>query len=196
MAITGEHIHNFQYINDKADNIPSALKEYLTKRIEDVESKHVANYSNETKRFFKYSEVVGYPNTLLGFHKNSNIQNEYFRIINMSQTVCNRTVRFVITKDNRIWSDNTHWTLAYLIQNGHTTLLSDIPAYIIDFRNLYPIVFDKDNIVFDSLYDIKSAIASAKRIQDRLDLGWRPSEDSYTIRQLYNDITNILNGEI
>ena len=82
----------------------------------------------------------------------------------MSQSLCNRAVRFVISKDGRIWSDNTHWTLAYLLQKGANSLVSDIPAYIIDFRKTVPIVFDREGVVFDSIYDIKSSIASAKRI--------------------------------
>lgn len=97
------------------------------------------------KNFFEYSNLVGYPNTILGIHRNASIQNEYFRIQNMSHSICCRAVRFVISKDGRLWSDNTHWTLAY------------IPMYIIDFRESFPIIYDKDGVVFDSVYDIKCA---------------------------------------
>lgn len=44
-----------------------------------------------------------------------------------------RAVRFVITKDGRIWSDNTHWTLAHLIKNGMDVMVGDIPIYVVDF---------------------------------------------------------------
>lgn len=50
-------------------------------------------------------------------------------------------------------------------------------------------------MVLDSIFDIKSAIASAKRIQERLDLGWRPSELSYTIKQLYHDMLSVIDRE-
>lgn len=63
-------------------------------------------------------------------------------------------------------------------------------------KPLLPIVYDKDGVVFDSICDIKSAIASAKRIQERLDLGWRPVEISYTIKQLYQDILSIIDKEV
>lgn len=111
----------------------------------------------------------------------------------MSHSQCQRAVRFVISRDNRLWSDNTHWTLAYLLEKGTEALVSDISMYLVDFRDLCPAIYDKDGVIFDSIYDIKCAIASAKRIQERLDLGWRPSELSYTIKQLHQDILYIIN---
>ena len=193
MAITGEEIHSFQYIDYDIKNPPARVVNYLLKALGSIESKHVANFQDNTKIFFEYSEKVGYPNTILGIHRNAKIEDEYFRINNMAQSTCNRAVRFMISKDGRIWSDNTHWTLAYLLHRGDTTLVSDIPAYIIDFREKIPTIYDKDGVVFDSIYDIKSAIASAKRIQERLDLGWRPFDVSYTIKHLQLDILSLIN---
>ena len=195
MAIVGTQIHSFQYVDYRLEKVPISIIEFLSKRIEDIESKHVANCKESTRIFFELSEKVGYPNTILGIHRNSNIQNEYFRIQNMSQSLCNRAVRFVISKDGRIWSDNTHWTLAYLLQKGANSLVSDIPAYMIDFRKTVPIVFDREGVVFDSIYDIKSSIASAKRIQERLDSGCRPTKYSYTIKQLHCDILSVIRGQ-
>ncbi len=195
MSITGEHIHRFQYVDYKNNNIPSPIADYLLKKIGDVESKHVADFRDNTEKFFKYSEMVGYPNTIIGIHRNASITNEFYRIQNMCNSVCNRAVRFVITKDERIWSDNTHWSLAYILHNGIKTLISDIPMYIVDFRELYPIIYDKDGVVFDSINDIKNAIASSERIQSRLNLGWRPQVHSYTIEQLYNDLLSIIGEE-
>ena len=125
MAIVGTQIHSFQYVDYRLEKVPISIIEFLSKRIEDIESKHVANFKESTRIFFELSEKVGYPNTILGIHRNSNIQNEYFRIQNMSQSLCNRAVRFVISKDGRIWSDNTHWTLAYLLQKGANSLVSE-----------------------------------------------------------------------
>lgn len=194
MAITGEHISRFQYVNFEKEAPPYTITNYLCKKLEDTESKHVADLRDCTKVFFEYSNLVGYPNTILGIHRNASIQNEYFRIQNMSHSICCRAVRFVISKDGRLWSDNTHWTLAYILEKGTEILVTDIPMYIIDFRESFPIIYDKDGVVFDSVYDIKCAIASAKRIQERLDLGWRPSEISYTIKQLHQDILSIIKG--
>lgn len=41
-------------------------------------------------------------NTILGNHRNSSIKNEYARIKNMSTSECERAIRFVITKDERL----------------------------------------------------------------------------------------------
>ena len=76
----------------------------------------------------------------------------------MSRSACPRAVRFVITKDDRIGSDNTNWTLAYLLKYGMNITIMDIPMYILDFRKDIQSIFDKNGAIFDSLFDIKSAI--------------------------------------
>lgn len=196
MSITGENIHKFKYIDFETNStLPKEIEVYITRRIISVESKHVADLRDNTEKFFEYSKKVGYMNTILGNHRNSSIKNEYARIKNMSASECERAIRFVITKDERLWSDNTHWALAYLLKYGLETTLLDIPAYIIDFRDSTPVVFDKSGVVFDSVFDIKSSIASANRIQERLTIGWRPLEVSYTIKNLYNDILSIISLE-
>jgi hypothetical protein len=195
MAITGEKIYEFTYIKFDDTMCPDQIKSYASTKLIHIESKHVAFLDNNTKIFFELSEKVNYGNTVLGIHRNATIQNEYFRIINMSKSICQRAVRFVISRDSRIWSDNTHWTLAYLIKQGMDVTIMNIPMYILDFRGEIPIIFDKNGAVFDSLHDIKSAIASAKRIQERIDKGWRPCNLSYKIINLYSDINNLLTKE-
>lgn len=195
MAITGENISKFTYIV-LDDNYPtSSMQNYLSTKLMEVESKHVAFFNDQSKIFFELSEKVNYSNTILGFHRHASIQNEYFRINNMSKSACPRAVRFVITKDERIWSDNTHWTLAYVLKYGMDVTIMDIPMYIVDFREDVPTIFDKNGAVFDSLFDIKSSIASAQRIQERLDKGWRPFNLSYKIIDLNNDICKLLMKE-
>lgn len=195
MAITGENISKFIYIV-LDDNDPAlSIQNYLSTKLMEVESKHVAFFNDQSKIFFELSEKVNYNNTILGFHRHATIQNEYFRINNMSQSACLRAVRFVITKDGRIWSDNTHWTLAYILKYGVDVTVLDIPMYIVDFRENVPIIFDKNGAVFDSLFDVKSSIASAQRIQERLDKGWRPLNLSYKIINLKNDICKLLMKE-
>lgn len=192
MSITGENISKFSYVgfDDNCSALP--IQNYLSIKLMEAESKHVAFFNDKTKIFFELSEKVNYNNTILGIHRHATIQNEYFRINNMSKSACFRAVRFVITRDDRIWSDNTHWALAYLIKYGMDVTIMDIPMYIIDFREDVPTIFDKKGAVFDSLFDIKSAIASAQRIQERLDKGWRPCNLSYKIIDLNNDIRKLL----
>ena len=45
-----------------------------------------------------------------------------------------------------------------------STLISNIPFYIIDFRNSLPIVYDCQGVVFDSISDIRKTITAAKNI--------------------------------
>lgn len=113
----------------------------------------------------------------------------------MSKSAFLRAVRFVITRDGRIWSDNTHWTLAYFLKYGMEITIMYIPMYIVDFREDVPTIFDKNGTVFDSLFDIRNSIASAQRIQERLDKGWRPPNLSYKIIDLNNDICKLLKKE-
>lgn len=195
MAITGENISKFTYVKFDANYPTSSIQNYLSTKLMKVESKHVAFLNDQSKIFFELSEKVNYNNTILGIHRHATIQNEYFRINNMSKSACLRAVRFVITKDERIWSDNTHWTLAYVLKYGMDVTIVDIPMYIVDFREDVPTVFDKNGVVFDSLFDIKSSIASAQRIQERLDKGWRPFNLSYKIIDLNNDICKLLMKE-
>lgn len=51
MAITGEHVCVFKYVDYEIGNPPTTIADFLYKRIEDVESKHVADYRNRTKIF-------------------------------------------------------------------------------------------------------------------------------------------------
>lgn len=184
--------NGFLYIPFKKDNYPIDIITYMDILLIDTESKHVTSKNDETSIFFELSEKVGYNNTILGIHRTSIIENEYFRIKNMSNSSCLRAVRFVITKDGRIWSDNTHWTLAYIYKYGIRAKISDIPFYITDFRSNLPTLYDCEGVVFDSISDIQKAIIAAKTIQARLDLGWRPINISYSINQLYLDLEKIV----
>lgn len=182
---------SFSYIAFKNCNWPLEILSYRDVLLINTESKHVAFKNDATNIFFELSEQVGYENTILGIHRTPIIKNEYMRIKNMSQSPCLRAIRFVITKDSNVWSDNTHWTLAYIYKYGMNTRIADIPSYIVDFRNKSPVIYDCEGVVFDSLSDIKKAIVAAKSIQERLDLGWRPQNVSYTIGQLYFDMEKI-----
>lgn len=185
----------FSYVAFKKNNWPSDIASYMDTLLVNTESKHVALKNDATNVFFQLSEKVEYNNTILGIHRTSIIKNEYLRIRNMSNSPCLRAVRFVITKDNRIWSDNTHWTLAYIYKYGLETRTIDIPLYIIDFRNEFPVIYDCEGVVFDSLSDIEKAIMAAESIQRRLNLGWRPENISYTIGQLFYDMEKIAKEE-
>lgn len=187
---------DFSYFIFKKNDWPIDIISYRNMLLTAVESKHVAFESDTTCVFFELSKQVEYENTILGIHRTSRIYDEYLRIQNMSHSPCLRAVRFVITKDNNIWSDNTHWTLAYIYKYGFETTLSDVPLYLVDLRKDNPVIYDCEGVVFDSLSDIKKALEAAMSIQRRLDLGWRPRNISYTIGQLYFDLEKVVGGEV
>lgn len=189
---------SFSYMEVKKNNCTTDIVSYINTKLIDTESKHVAFRHKHTDIFFKLSQKVKYENTILGIHRGSSVENEYFRIKNMSEAICPRAVRFVISKDGRIWSDNTHWTLAYVYKHGVDTKVNDIPLYIVDLRTLKPTIYDFDGVVFDSLADIKNAIIASKEIQSRLDAGWRPENISYKIGKLCQDLETLVenNGNL
>jgi len=187
MAIVGEHIKAFALID--IEESKNDISQFLSMNIRDAQSKHIARLDENTKTLHALSKKVFYEYDVFGSHrKHTTLEDERQRIANMMECDCQRAARFVICRDGRIWADNTHWTIAYILRYGPHTVMNDIPSYLIDFRMEIPYVINKGNVVFDSTASIKSAIACAKRIQDRVDIGWRPMSLSYTIQDLMNDL--------
>ena len=186
MAITGEHIQKFTLID--IHDIETEFSWISKIKIKNVQSKHIASINDNTTDIHELSQKVDYKNSIIGSHRQTILEDERQRILNMMKSSCLRAARFVVSKDERIWSDNTHWSISYILRYGNSATIGDIPSYFIDFRNSIPIVINKNNVVFDSSASIKSAIACAKRIQDRIDDGWRPIDISFTIEDLMKDL--------
>ena len=168
------------------------IKELLPLKLLELECKHIPYLDDQTTRLHQNSLNVGYDNDILGSHRiYTNIFDDIDRIYNMSQTTCLRAVRIVITQDGKIWSDNTHWTISYLIRYGKNTKLQDIPFYVIDFREDIPIVINYNYTLFDSITEIKKAVNSAQNIQIRLNNGWRNNGLNYTIGELFSALVKI-----
>ena len=163
------------------------VQELLPLKLMNLECKHIAYVDNKTLKIHENALEVGYKNDILGSHRTyTNIFDELSRINNMSQSYCLRAVRVVITQDGRRWSDNTHWTLSYLLRYGKDTTLQKIPFYVIDFRNENPAVINYASTLFDSITEIRKAIEAANSIQARLDRGWRTDGLNYTIGDLFS----------
>lgn len=105
----------------------------------------------------------------------------------MKNTSYKRPARFVISKYGRVWADNTHWTISYVL-NNFSALIKDIPAYMIDFREELPTIISINNSVYDSVICIKNALQSAYSIQARLDKGWRPLSLEFKMSNLINEL--------
>lgn len=188
MAITGENVKEFvmRYI----DVLNQEYSGILNKKIIDTESKHIPAINGSTLHLHRLSQNVGYKFDIIGSHRESNLESEMQRINNMKNAQCPRAARFVLTSDGRIWADNTHWTIAYIFKYGQNTTIADIPSYLVDFRYDIPIILDYGNVVFDSIFCIRSAIACAERIETRLRKGWRGKDISYTINNLIKGLYN------
>lgn len=160
----------------------------LDTKLTDIQSKHFINLGNNEK-LNELSAKVDYKYSVFGSNHNSNVLEEKNRIINMSQSSCERPLRFVIDSFGRIWADNTHWCIAYILKYGYDVTIADVPAYIVDFRKDIPTIVNIKNTVYDSVSNINNAISCAKEIQNRVDVGWRDLETSYCIKNLIKELS-------
>ena len=178
-------------IINEASNSP-LIQKLLPIKLINLECKHIENVNNNTVELHQNAIDVGYDNDIIGSHRSyTNIFDELARISNMSKTSCLRAVRIVVTKDGRIWSDNTHWTISYIIRYGKDTQLQKIPFYVVDFRMNSPIIFNYASTLYDSMTEIERAVEAAQNIQSRLNNGWRKNGLSYTIGDLFSALLNI-----
>lgn len=169
----------------RADENSKELKKLLSIKLKELESKHIPYINNKTKILHQNALEIGYTCDIFGSHRRyTDLVDEIERIRNMSLTPCLRAVRIVLTSDGKIWSDNTHWTIAYMLRYGSDTQLRKIPFYVVDFSNNIPIVIDYKYTLYDSMTEIRNAVRAAKNIQDRVNAGWRNNKLSYTIREL------------
>lgn len=179
--------NQFVYIDIKEPDEMEIKKYHLDFKLKEIESKHIV-YPNLHKDMVELSHNVQYEYLIIGSHrKNSKILSETERINNMKIASCKRPARFVISRDDRVWADNTHWTLSFVL-NNQSACIKDVPAYIIDFRNEIPTIININNSVYDSVSCILNAIECAYAIQKRLDNGWRPVSIKFTINDLLHEL--------
>lgn len=179
-------LHKIQI--EKYDKHSTELSSLLNIKLLDLECKHIPKLTDKNIKLFLDSKKVDYQYLVFGSHReHTRLSDELNRIKNMSRSTCQRAVRIVLTNNNKIWSDNTHWTIAYILKFGKEATLNCIPFYIVDLRSDYPIIIDYDNTLFDSLSNIMKAIDAALQIQDRIDRGWRKNIN-YTISDFLNSL--------
>lgn len=183
--ITGKFISSFQYEEDKID------KEILNTKLVDLECKHVV--SKFASQIYEASIASGYKNVVLGSHRKGTLESENRIISCMANDISfNRPIRVVLGKDNRLWCDNTHSTIAYIRRNSNNVSLADVPFYLVDIRNKVPLIVSVNGTVIPDINHIKNSIACALRINNRLDLGVRPENMTWTIGDLKEDIDMLM----
>ena len=96
-----------------------------------------------------------------------------------------RPMRIIIDTKGRLWADNTHTCIQWIIREGENICLGDVPYYITDFSNKNePVFLSIKGSGRDSVKDIKSAIACGYRIEKLVNVGYRPTDVNYQISHL------------
>jgi hypothetical protein len=182
--IVGKNITDFIFKETYVDSEEIAHIQNI--RLKNLECKHLAEIiTPQHNRLKTLAEEAGHKHFLLGSHRNSDIEEEKEIIRKMAEDKdFKRSIRIVITSDGLIWSDNTHTTLAYMKRYGLTVDLGRVPFYVVNLIEKIPEIISVDNRVSDSLKDIKNAISSAKRLEERIQVGYRPDNLSFTIEDL------------
>lgn len=179
--------NTFTYVEIINPNTEEFDYYFLNKKLIELESKHFVSIK-ENPKLYELANKVNYDYAIFGSHRRARISDEKNRILNMKKTDCNRAVRFVIDKYGRVWSDNTHWTISYILKLGNDAKIIDVPAYIVDFRQSIPSIININNTLFDSTESIVDAIQCARQIQNRVENGWRDLNISYQIKDLIKEL--------
>jgi len=164
--------------------------EFSSLRIAQLETKHTPPGIDTSKlaTMRLLASTVGYSYSDVGSNLCLTIEEDRQRVREMAQCRQQRPIKVVITRDCRVWADNTHWSISCLLRLGLHARLGDVEYYIVDLRRgMQP----NARIVGcpPSLYGSARALAinNAWAIQRRLDRGWRPLNLSYTLGALAID---------
>jgi hypothetical protein len=153
--------------------------------LRDAQSKHIPeDLTGPLADLFKaLASGVGYPFARIGTHKRRSADADRDAVRRMATLAPPRPVKLVVTRNGLLWADNTHWALAALVRHGVDAQVRDIPHYFVDLRGDPPAVVRRPTSL--SGEHLRLSVAYAAKIQDRLDRGWRPSEVSFTVGDLY-----------
>jgi hypothetical protein len=160
----------------------------LNKKIIHLECKHIMKICNSTQEVYDRAIKAGHQWCIFGSHRNGTLESEKEAIAKMVTSSFNRPMRVVITKDNKIWADNTHSAIAYILRYGKDTFIKEVPVYIVDTRLSISKIVSVNNTVNNSVEDIKSAIACSERLNKRINDGYRPITLSWMIEDLISQL--------
>ena len=160
----------------------------LNTKLADVEVKHIARIDKSNHHLIDLAQKVGYEWALLGARKEFSVDDARERVEGMSRSWIERPIKIVLTKDGRIWADNTHWSMSYVKKYGKDTLVGDVPFYIVDLRKRKPVIVSYNDSVKQNHDDIIATVKAAQEINKRLGLGWRPEGVYYKLSDLMHEI--------
>lgn len=161
----------------------------LDLKIGDLESIHLASVNTELeKEIYNASIKIGNDCLITAYRNNDTLDKIKERILKMKKLNVDITMRIIITKDGRIWTDNSQSAIATMLKHGDEILVKDVPIYIIDTRNNEDcFICDKDTNPY-SYNNIFSYLQVSDILNQRISDGYRPENLSWKIKDLKNQI--------
>jgi hypothetical protein len=173
------------YIVVDNDEHRSVNDTILATSLGSLESKHIPqNLENAQSDIFdSLARKVGYHYSRIGAHQGLTQVEDVDRVRLIASNGSLRPMRVVISKDGRLWADNTHTGLALLLRCGAAAELADIPCYFVDLCGIVPRVIHRPSTLIEPYLSV--CVSKAKWLQWRIDLGWRPLTLSFTLGELF-----------
>lgn len=162
-------------------------------RLVDLHCKHIIVPNEKTievERLSKMaSEMCGMRDTIKwGVHRNGTQESEWAIINKMISDNFARPVRIFRDCYERLWADNTHSVISWVLRLGEGTPICSIPYYYVDASFNEPIVYDVNGTLSDSLNDVRTAVACVERINTKVMCGYRPQDVVWTIKDLIENL--------
>lgn len=186
------HLTSCHHTGDISDDLhlvgedfgASQYMTYLQIPLIKAESKHVPQDATSPiiSNLIKLAKKVDYPYAMIGKYQQLTAEEDRFYVEQLASIAQPRPLKFVLTIDDRIWADNTHWTLAAILRHGFTVRIGDVPHYLIDIRGTKIVVFRRPPTLLGRT--LRAAVTNANAIEERLIRGWRPPDISFTIGDL------------
>ena len=180
---------NVEISTARRENVPDLDVEafyarFGSRSLGSTESKHVPQSveSPLIDELIELARAMGYANPKMGAHQGMNAHEDRQYVRALVERTELRPLKFVLTRDGRVWADNTHWTLAAVLKHGLDQTIADVPHYFVDFTDPRALVINRPESLLGLRFD--DAVRKAGWIQERLDLGWRPPTVSFTIEDL------------
>jgi len=170
-------------------------KNILNFNLKNVETKYIGKITPKTKILVELGTKFARPNVLLGSHKGKSIFEEQEAISFLANGKNSVPVKIFLLKNGRLFAGNTKWAIAYLKRYGNNVKLKQIPFFIVDNRQDVPVIIDYNGSAY-SQKQIQKTITSAQKLNERIQNGWRPIENKYTVGMLKEKIFKQINKEI
>jgi hypothetical protein len=163
------------------------LRDISKELLADVASKHCAAGVDSTmiRQLRLLAENVDYEFAIIGADAHRGPHEDRSYVAAMATSFEIRPIKIVVTSCGRIWTDNTHWTLAALRKYGRSCTVGEVAHYVVQFGECGARLITRPITMDESA--ARESLRLAGNIQQRLDLGWRPPSISYTIGDLFED---------